>query len=298
MGGLLDLNVARTGTDSDGGAAAVDDCVDVVAVEAALHGHGLGDGDIAGAGVGVEVEAGIADGETNIAAAGGELPVASGLAFGLDVAGAGAGFEGAGDAVEMDVAAAGFGFDIAGAGLLKLNVAGAGSEDRRALNAVDTDVAGAALSFDGGAYVLYFDVAGAGACANSGGAGEGDLVVDGDVAEEVAGVAFADRDVVPALNDGWVRDDLLDAAVDVTAAAHPAMAGVEVGDDVDRISGAGMKPDVAGAGRDGDVGGAARVQGALEAAVGGKGGGCGQGEHCGGGGEDFDRHGSSFGRLL
>ena len=78
---------------ANGGATAVDGAGYVVAVEAALHGDGLGDIDVAGAGVGVEVEVRVADGEVDGAAAGGELPVAGGLALGVDVAGAGAGFE-------------------------------------------------------------------------------------------------------------------------------------------------------------------------------------------------------------
>ena len=46
-------------------------------------------------------------------------------------------------------------------------------------------------------------------------------------------MALADGDVVAALDDGWIVDDLLDAAVDVAAAVHPAVVGVDMGDDVD-----------------------------------------------------------------
>ena len=140
------------------------------------------------------------------------------------------------------------------------------------------DVAGAALGFEGGADVLNFDVAGAGGGGDGGGFGEGDVVVDGDVAVEVVVVTFADGDVVAVLNDGRVVDDLLDAAVDVAASAHPAVAGADVGDDVNLIGGAGMEVNVAGAGGDGDVGRAADVEGAVEVAVGGEGGGGGEGE--------------------
>ena len=52
-------------------------------------------------------------------------------------------------------------------------------------------------------------------------AGEGDVVVDGDVAVEVVVVvAVADGDLVAALGDGRVGGDLLDAGVDVGAATH------------------------------------------------------------------------------
>jgi hypothetical protein len=38
---------------------------------------------------------------------------------------------------------------------------------------------------------------------------------------------------------------LLDATVDIAAAAHPAMARAEMGDDVDLISGCGIEVNVA-----------------------------------------------------
>jgi len=44
-------------------------------------------------------------------------------------------------------------------------------------------------------------------------------------------MAFADGDIVAALNNGWVGDDLLDAAVDV-ATAHPTVTCADVSDDV------------------------------------------------------------------
>jgi len=113
----------------------------VVTVEAALHGHRLSDVDVSGAGVGVEVEVGIAYGEAYAAAAGGELPVASGLAFGGDVAGACAGFECSVETVELDVSGAGLGLDVAGTDLLKVYISGSGAEGGHALNAVDMDVA-------------------------------------------------------------------------------------------------------------------------------------------------------------
>ena len=109
-------------------------------------------------------------------------------------------------------------------------------------------------------------------------------------------MAFADGDVVAVLDDGRVVDDLLDAAVDVVAAAHPAMAGVDVGDDMDLVARAGIEMDVAGAGGDRDVWRAADVEGAVEVAVGGEG--------CSGGEgevrlwrEDFDGHGILLERL-
>ena len=141
------------------------------------------------------------------------------------------------------------------------------------------------------------DIAGAGGGVDGGGFGEGDVVVDADVAVEVVVVALADGDVVAVLDDGRVADDLLDAAVDVAAAAHPAVAGVKMSDDVDLVAGAGIEMDVTGAGGDGDVGRAADVESAVEAAVGSEGGGGGKGECSGGGGEDFDGHGISFSRL-
>ena len=120
--GLFDLNVAGAGADADGGATAVDDATYVMTIEAALHGDGLGDVDAAGTGVSVEVEVGVADDKADGAAAGGELPVCAGLALGLDIAAARAGFEGAGEALKADAAAAGFSFDIAGTGLLEFDV--------------------------------------------------------------------------------------------------------------------------------------------------------------------------------
>jgi len=80
--------------------------------------------------------------------------------------------------------------------------------------------------------------------------GEGDVVVDGDVAIAVFAVALADSDVVTALKDGWVADDLLDAAIGVRASTHPAVAGADVCDDVDLIPGARMEADLARAGND------------------------------------------------
>ncbi len=153
------------------------------------------------------------------------------------------------------------------------------------------DGAGAALGLDGGADVLDRYVTGAGGGVDGRGLGEGDLVVDGDIAVEVVVVAFADGDVVAVLDDGRVGDDLLDAAVDVAASAHPAMAGADVGDDVDLVPRSGIEMDVAGAGGDGDVWRAADVEGAVEVAVRGEGGRGGEREGGCGGGEDFDGHG-------
>src|SRR6059058_5712711 len=116
------------------------------------------------------------------------------------------------------------------------------------------DGAGAALGFDGGADVLDLHIAGAGGGVDRGGLGEGDVVIDADVAIEIVVMALADGEVVAVLDDGRVVYDLLDAAVDVVAAAHPAVAGVKVGDDVDLVAGPGIEMDVTGAGGDGDVG--------------------------------------------
>ena len=120
---LEDLDIAGAGADVDERAAAVDDAVDVMAVEVALHGDGLGDLNGAGAGVGVEIKFGIADDQVDGAAAGGELPVGGGLAGDLNVSAAGGGFECAGDAVEMDAAAAGLSLNVAGASVLEFDAA-------------------------------------------------------------------------------------------------------------------------------------------------------------------------------
>src|ERR1700738_495004 len=95
------------------------------------------------------------------------------------------------------------------------------------------DGARAALGLDGGADVLDLHIAGAGGGVDCRGLGEGDVVVDVDVAVEVVVMAFADGYVVAVLNDWRVVDDLLDAAVDVAAAAHSARAGGGVGGDGD-----------------------------------------------------------------
>src|SRR5438552_882112 len=266
----------------------------MVTVEAALHGDRLRDVDTAGAGIRVEVEVGVADYEADRAAACTELPVGGRLACSFDFAAACAGFEGAGESAKANAAAAGFGFDIAGSGLLEFNIAGAGSECRGTLDAVGPDSAGAALGLDVCADVLDLHIAGAGGCADAGGFGEGDVVVDADIAVEVVIVAFADGDVITVLDDGRVVHDLLDAAVDVASAAHPAVAGAEMGDDVDLVVRSGSEMDVTGAGGDRDVGRAADVESAVEVAVGGEGCGGGEGEGCGCVGEDFDGHGISF----
>jgi hypothetical protein len=159
---LFDLDVARACADADGGAAAIDRAAYVMTVEAALHGDRLSEVDTTGAGVSVEVEVSVADGKTNGAAAGGELPVGGGLTLNVDVAAAGACFERSGYTFQTDAAAASFGFDVARASLLELNVAGAGTECGGTLNAVGTNGARTALRFDGGAYVLNLNVAGAG----------------------------------------------------------------------------------------------------------------------------------------
>jgi hypothetical protein len=70
----------------------------------------------------------------------------------------------------------------------------------------------------------------------AGGAGQGDVVVDGNVAKEIVVVVLADDDFVAVLDDGRVVDDLLDARVDVAAATHPAVARVEMGDYVDLVT--------------------------------------------------------------
>ena len=142
------------------------------------------------------------------------------------------------------------------------------------------DVAGAALGFEVGAHVFDGDVTGAGGGGEAGSVGKGDVVVDANVAVQIRRVALANDNVVTGLDNGRVADDLLDARVDV--AAHPAVAGMKVGDDVNLAVGAGVEMDIARTGRDGDAGGAAGVEGAVEVAVGGKGCGGGQGEDGGG----------------
>ncbi len=117
---LLDLNVAGAGADTDGGASAVDDAADVVAVEAALHGDGLRDVDAAGAGVGVEVEVGVADDEANGTAAGGELPVGGGLPWASMSPLPVLALRAPAESLKADAAAAGLGFDVAGAGLARV----------------------------------------------------------------------------------------------------------------------------------------------------------------------------------
>lgn len=119
---LLNLNIAGAGAYFDCGTSAVDGSADVMAVEAALHRDWLRDVDAAGAGLGVEVEVGVADSESDGAAAGGEFPVGGGLSGGFDVTTAGAGFEGSGEALKLDAAGAGFGFDVARASLVEDDV--------------------------------------------------------------------------------------------------------------------------------------------------------------------------------
>jgi hypothetical protein len=128
---LFNLNIAGAGTDTDGGTTAVDDATYMMTVEAALHGDRLRDVDTAGAGVGVEVEVGVADYETDGAAACTQLPVCGGLACGFDFAAAGAGFEGPGEAAKANAAAAGLGFDIAGPCLLEFRRPGSGRRRSR-----------------------------------------------------------------------------------------------------------------------------------------------------------------------
>ena len=120
---LDDLDIAGAGADADGWAATVDDAVDVMAVEVALHGDGLGDLYGAGAGVGVEIKWVLPSARWTE-----PLPVesfqsAEGWPVTWMSAAAGGGFERAGDAVEVDAAAAGLGFDVAGAGVLKFDAA-------------------------------------------------------------------------------------------------------------------------------------------------------------------------------
>jgi hypothetical protein len=124
---LLDLNVAGASADADGGATAVDGAAYVMTVQTPLHRDGLGDVDAAGAGVCVEIEVGVADDQTDGSAPCGELPVCGGLALRFDVAAAGAGLEGASDALKTDAAAAGFCFNVAGADLLKFDITRAGA---------------------------------------------------------------------------------------------------------------------------------------------------------------------------
>jgi hypothetical protein len=105
----------------------------------------------------------------------------------------------------------------------------------------------------------------------------GDVVVDGDVAEEVgAGVGVGYGDGVAGLQDWGRIDDLLDARVGV--GAEPGIGGVDMADDVDLIAGAGIDVDVARAGGDGDAGCAGDGEGFVKGAFGGEGGGGGEDE--------------------
>src|SRR5580698_491012 len=110
---LDDLDISGAGDDADCGTAAVDDAVDVMAIEVALHGDGLSYLDRAGTGVGVEIDFGVTDDQMDGAAAGVEFPVRGGLAGDLNATAAGGGLEGARDAVKTDTAAAGLGLDVA-----------------------------------------------------------------------------------------------------------------------------------------------------------------------------------------
>jgi hypothetical protein len=67
---LFDLDVAGASADAKSGTAAVDNSIDVMAVETSLHGHRLGDADVSGPGVSIKIEVGAAYRNMNIAAAG------------------------------------------------------------------------------------------------------------------------------------------------------------------------------------------------------------------------------------
>lgn len=216
------------------------------------------------------------------------------------------------DAVDVDGAGAGLGLDVAGGGEGEFEVAGAGLEGGCAVDVGGADVAraGAEVSVAGdvvgvdgagagagrdGALVdaADFDVARAGAGFEGCGARGGDVVVDGDVAEEVGvGVIAADGDGVAGLDDGRRGDDLLDAPVGIRT--EPTRIGVDVADDVDPIVRAGIDVDVARAGGDGQCGCAGEVERLVEVAVGGKRGGGGDGE--GEGEKDADVHEDSLAR--
>ena len=207
---------ARVGT--DGGSTAVDGAVHVMLVDRPLDRDGLSSVNGAGAGAGVEdVVGGVPQREVDGAGASVELPIRGGLAAGFDAAGACARFESAREAAEVDGAGAGLGADVAACGLQELNIAGAGLEVRGAVDTLGTDRTGARPGFEGGAYVLNLDIAGASVGADVGGAGKGDVVVDGDVAEEVVRVRFADGDVAAVLGDGWIVGNLLGAGFAVAA---------------------------------------------------------------------------------
>ena len=66
---------------------------------------------------------------------------------------------------------------------MKLDIAGAGTEGRHTLDAVGANGTGSGLRFEAGAYVLDLHVAGACGSGDVGGSGQGDVVVDADVAE-------------------------------------------------------------------------------------------------------------------
>ena len=111
------------------------------------------------------------------------------------------------------------------------------------------------------------------------GARRGDVVVDGDVAEELGVALVADGDGAAGLRDGRRGDDLLEGVFLVRR--EEAGVDVHVADDVELIVLTGRDVDGAGSGGDGDGGRAAEGEGLVEGAVGGEGGSCEEGEGCG-----------------
>src|SRR5262249_34174083 len=171
----------------------------------------------------------------NVAGAGAQTPVTGGLALNVNITAASLGAQPAFDAVELDVARTGFCFHAATRTLLYFNIAAAGAGDDIASHILRADVAAAGITiqntFDGVDFqiaragadariarnVLHGDVAGAGlgrdrklqaADREVAGAtvrvqarlrGHGNVIVDGDVAGEIAVINLADDDGVAVL---------------------------------------------------------------------------------------------------
>src|SRR5260370_23194597 len=96
-----------------------------------------------------------------------------------------------------------------------------------------------------------------------------DVVADRNVAAQVGIVNVADSDVISALLDGRIAFQLLHS---VFRGAHP-VAGADVSGDAHLAGAAGANVDAAGTGFALQVHGAIDLQGAIESALGGVGGG-------------------------
>lgn len=241
----------------------------MIAIELALHGEGLFDTDAAGASAGVDIKFGAgADVEVDAAGAGFETPVGGGNAVDLDVSGASAGAERGGHDGKTKGAGAGLGVDVSGCDLDEFDVSGAGLEVGCSVDAAGTDGAGAGVCLERDRCILDFDISGSRGGHDAGGARYGDVIVDAEVAVEIAGVALTDGDVVAGLDDGRVLGDLLDAGCQIAAATiHPAVVGMDVTDDMDLVVRARVEMDGAGSGGDVNAGGSGEGEGTVEVAI-------------------------------